>query len=280
MWEAELRESLARKKPVAAQLSKQDRQAYEKQLTKESEVRAQVSAALGRLRRGFELSLCLVNSKTELITEYLARMVNHVLTVIQMQPATLVAEEAFATYLVRSFASSDSRAKILTLPLATQALANVCSERLGVFKVALGVAVLRGVEAQVVPENFRAESLPSLVSRVLYQLRYLAESSAFDAGTYAYAAPLVSKILRSGGIGLESSEQEAALEQLSLALDFLAFHARQCKHSTFRLLVIDADLASPNRFRYRFPSTTHDRRSLRYSRWIPFIESNSLYGTR
>ncbi|GAA5877296.1 hypothetical protein JCM16303_006233 [Sporobolomyces ruberrimus] len=221
MWEAELRESLARKKPVAAQLSKQDRIAFEKQLTKESEVRSQVASALGRLRRGFELSLCLVNSKTELIREYLARLVNHVLTVITMQPATLVAEEAFGTYL---------------------ALANVCSERLGVFKVALGVSVLRGVDAQVVPDNFRAEPLPSLVSRVLYQLRYLAESSAFDAGTYAYAAPLVSKILRSGGIGIESSETEAALEQLSLALDFLSFHARQCSDTAFPRLLMIGDL--------------------------------------
>ncbi|GAA5985182.1 hypothetical protein JCM5350_004261 [Sporobolomyces pararoseus] len=221
MWEAELRESLARKKPVAAQLSKQDRQTLEKQLTKEAEVRSQVAAALGRLRRGFELSLCLINSRTELIREYLARLVNHVLTVITMQPATLVAEEAFSTYL---------------------ALANVCSERLGVFKVALGVSVLRGVDAQVVPENFRAEPLPSLVSRVLYQLRYLAESSAFDAGTYAYAAPLISKILRSGGIGLESSETEAALEQLSLALDFLSFHARQCSDTAFPRLLMIGDL--------------------------------------
>ncbi|GAA6058506.1 hypothetical protein JCM10212_006945 [Sporobolomyces blumeae] len=221
MWEAELRESLARKKPVAAQLSKQDRIALQTQLTKESETRQQVATALGRLRRGFELALCLIKSKTDLIREYLAKLVNQVLTVITMQPATLVAEEAFGTYV---------------------ALAGVCSERLGVFKVALGVAVLRGVEAQVVPDNFRAEPLPALVSRVLYQLRYLAESSPFDAGTYAYAAPLVSKILRSGGIGLESSETEAALEQLSLALDFLSFHARQCSDFAFPRLTMIGDL--------------------------------------
>ncbi|GAA5862432.1 hypothetical protein JCM1840_004179 [Sporobolomyces johnsonii] len=221
MWEAELRESLARKKPVAAQLSKQDRQLLEKQLVKEGEIRQQVAFALGRLRRGFQLALCLVHSRTELVREYLARMINYVLTVITMQPATLVAEEAFATYL---------------------GLANICSERLGVFKVALGVAVLRGVDAQVVPENYRAELLPSLVSRVLYQLRYLAEQSPFDAGTYAYAAPLVSKILRSGGIGLDKSEQEAALEQLSLALDFLSFHARQCADTAFPRLLMIGDL--------------------------------------
>ncbi|GAA6024607.1 hypothetical protein JCM11491_006044 [Sporobolomyces phaffii] len=221
MWEAELRESLARKKPVAAQLSKQDRVAFDKQLAKEAEVRAHVAAALGRLRRGFHLSLCLINSKTDLIREYLARLVNHVLTVITMQPATLVADEAFGTYL---------------------ALAGVCSERLGVFRVALGVAVLRGVEAQVIPDHFRAEPLPALVSRVLYQLRYLAEAAAFDAGTYAYAAPLISRILRSGGIGLDSTETEAALEQLSLALDFLSFHARQCSDTAFPRLLMIGDL--------------------------------------
>lgn len=109
-----------------------------------------------------------------------------------------------------------------------QTLGDICSDRLGFSKVALGVAVLRGVEAQVVPENYLAESLPALVARVLYRLRYLSEQSPFDAGTFAYAAPLVSKILRSGGIGLDKSDTEAALEQLALALDFISFHARQC----------------------------------------------------
>ncbi|GAA6038663.1 hypothetical protein JCM8097_009472 [Rhodosporidiobolus ruineniae] len=221
LWEAELRESLARKKPVAAQLSKQDRAALEKQLALESEIRAQVAAALGRLKRGFQLALCLVRSRAEIVREYLAKMIQKVLAVIMLQPATLVAEEAFATY---------------------QVLGDICSDRLGVFKVALGVAVLRSVEAQVVPENFRAEPLPDLVSRVLYQLRFLAEQQPFDAGTFAYAAPLVSKILRSGGIGLEKSQGERALEQLSLSLDFVAFHARQCGDTAFPRLTLIGDL--------------------------------------
>lgn len=123
-----------------------------------------------------------------------------------------------------------------------QVLADICSERLGVFKVALGVAVLRSMDAQVVPENFRAEPLPDLVSRVLYQLRYLAEQSPFDAGTFAYAAPLVSTILRSGGVGLDKSQNEQALEQLSLALDFVSFHARQCADTAFPRFALIRDL--------------------------------------
>ncbi|GAA5915522.1 hypothetical protein JCM6882_005925 [Rhodosporidiobolus microsporus] len=221
LWEAELRESLARKKPVAAQLSKADRIALEKQLALEGEIRAQVAAALGRLKRGFQLALCLVKSGADVVREYLAKMVEKVLAVIMLQPATLVAEEAFATY---------------------QVLGDICSSRLGVFKLSLGVAVLRSVDAQVVPENFRAEPLPDLVARVLYQLRYLAEQQPFDAGTYAYAAPLVSTILRSGGVGLEKGQSEQALEQLALALDFAAFHARQCADTAFPRLTLIGDL--------------------------------------
>ncbi|BGP21302.1 translational activator of GCN4 [Rhodotorula toruloides] len=221
LWEAELRESLSRKKPVAAQLSKQDRATLDKQLALESEIRAQVGTALGRLRRGFRFALCLISSQAELVREYLAKMIEQTLAVIMLQPATLVAEEAFETYL---------------------ALANVCSERLGVFKTAIGVAVLRSVDAQVVPENYRAEPLPDLISRVLFQLRFLSEQSPFDAGTYAYAAPLLSKILRTGGVGIDKSQAEAALEQLSLALDVISFHVRQCSDTAFPRLSLVGDL--------------------------------------
>ena len=100
IWEADLREALARKKPVVASLSKTDRITLERQVAKESLVRKEVAQALGRLRRGFALLLSLVSSKAELVREYLARMVNDVLAVIVLRPATLVAPDAFATYQV------------------------------------------------------------------------------------------------------------------------------------------------------------------------------------
>lgn len=67
------------------------------------------------------------------------------------------------------------------------------------------------------------------MTRVLYRMRFLAEQSPFDAGTFAYVDPLISRIIRSGGIGLERSDTEAILEQLALAVDLIAFHARQCE---------------------------------------------------
>jgi hypothetical protein len=56
---------------------------------------------LARLKRGFQLALCLVKSRAEVVTEYLAKMVEKTLAVIMLQPATLVADEAFETYQVR-----------------------------------------------------------------------------------------------------------------------------------------------------------------------------------
>ncbi|KAK4055085.1 translational activator of GCN4 [Microbotryomycetes sp. JL201] len=221
VWEAELREALARKKPVASQLSKQEKQAFDAQLAKEAEIRQRMADALGRLRRGFALVLCLVDSKAELVREYLASIVHQLLQIVVARPVSLVADDAFAT---------------------VQALGDVCSDRLGFSKVALGVAVLRSVEAPIVPENFQSEPLPALVTRMLFRLRFLAEQEPFDAGTYAYAAPLVSKVLRNGGVGLEKSDSEGAMEQLTLALDFVAFHARHCSDIAFPRLTIIQDL--------------------------------------
>lgn len=118
-------------------------------------------------------------------------------------------------------------------PFHWQALGDICSERLGASRSVLGVAVLRSLEAQVVPADLSSEPVASLVTRVLYRLRILAEQQPFDAGTFAYAAPLVSKMIRSGGIGIAKSNQEGALEQLALAVEFISFHARQCRHPSF-----------------------------------------------
>lgn len=221
-----MREALARKRPVAASLSKPDRILLEKQLGKEAIIRKDVAQALGRLRRGFALLLCLVRSRAELVKEYLATMVRDVLEVIVLRPATLVAPDAFATYQV-SFSLLFVFQTFLTKSI-TQALGQVCSNRLGQSSISLGIAVLRGVDAQVVPSAFCAEPVAALVTRVLYRLQLLADQSPFDAGTYAYAAPLITRVIKDGGIGVARSDTEGELEQLALALDFIAFHAKSC----------------------------------------------------
>ena len=68
---------------------------------------------------------------------------------------------------------------------------------------------------------------PALILRVLHRLRFLAEQSTFDVATYAYLSPLLSQILRKGGIGL--TEEDDPLEQIALALDILKFHSGECE---------------------------------------------------
>ncbi|SCZ89778.1 BZ3500_MvSof-1268-A1-R1_Chr1-3g01573 [Microbotryum saponariae] len=221
LWEAELREALARKKPQVSTLSKADQRIFEQQLVVEADTRRKMRSALGRVRRGFKLSICLVQSHAELVNEYLASIISEVLSVIASPAASLVAEDAFDTYLL---------------------LGRVCSPRLGSFEGALGVAVLRSLDAPVVPESFRAEPLSALVTRVLYRIRFLAEETPFDSATFAYAAPLVNSATRA--VDLKSASLESVLEQMTLALDFLAYHARACAGTAFPRLAVINDILS------------------------------------
>ncbi|KDE04239.1 hypothetical protein MVLG_05338 [Microbotryum lychnidis-dioicae p1A1 Lamole] len=221
LWEAELRVALARKKPQVSTLSKADQRIFEQQLVVEADTRRKMRSALGRVRRGFKLSICLVQSRAELVNEYLASIISEVLSVIASPAASLVAEDAFDTYLL---------------------LGRVCSPRLGSFEGALGVAVLRSLDAPVVPESFRAEPLSALVTRVLYRIRFLAEETPFDSATFAYAAPLVNSATRA--VDPKSASLESVLEQMTLALDFLAYHARACAGTAFPRLAVINDILS------------------------------------
>ena len=64
--------------------------------------------------------------------------------------------------------------------------------------------------------------------RVLYRLRSLSEQSPFDVATFSYASPLLSVILSKGGIALEDGDDP--LEQVTLTVDIVKFHAGECEH--------------------------------------------------
>ena len=72
-----------------------------------------------------------------------------------------------------------------------------------------------------------------LVSRILYRLRTLAEQLPLDASTFALLAPLLKEIIIKGGLSVAEEKEEEAVEQLTLTLDFLKFHAAECKAPVF-----------------------------------------------
>lgn len=66
-----------------------------------------------------------------------------------------------------------------------------------------------------------------MIIRVLYRLRFLAEQAPFDAATFSYSFPLLERVIQQGGIAVD--EEEEALEQVTLTLDFIKFHCSECE---------------------------------------------------
>jgi hypothetical protein len=51
-----------------------------------------------------------------------------------------------------------------------------------------------------------------------------------DASTFALLAPLLKEIIFKGGLAVTGDDDdEGALEQLTLTLDFIKFHVAECK---------------------------------------------------
>lgn len=72
-----------------------------------------------------------------------------------------------------------------------------------------------------------ADTLLELVTRLLYRLRFMSEQRVFDNVSLSYILPLVTLVLQNRGIGL--SDCDDANEQVTLALEFLAFHTDSCR---------------------------------------------------
>ena len=97
----------------------------------------------------------------------------------------------------------------------------------------MALAVTRGEESIIVPADFSAEELSTLVTRVLYRLRFQSDQKPFDVSTFALAGPLLSKCIEKEGLGIQAGDNDAAMEQLALVVDVIAFHVRHCEPTIF-----------------------------------------------
>ncbi|KAH7091864.1 translational activator GCN1 [Auriculariales sp. MPI-PUGE-AT-0066] len=208
-WDAELRDSLAKKKssgaPAAltANLSKADKALVDAQLAREQDVRARVTGVRATLERGLALLSCVVRAGVPETQPFLG-----VLAELMLAPGgvlrrgyLLVGVKAATTY--------------LDITEATES-------RLGTFKQALGVATLRALEIPDLPEEHTVEPLNGLLLRVLYRLRSLSERQPFEPATLTLASIMTSAVATAGGLG--SSDSEEALEQVALVVDIFSFH--------------------------------------------------------
>ncbi|KAF9047662.1 armadillo-type protein [Panaeolus papilionaceus] len=236
-WEEEIRKSLAAKKATGVTLTKQQQALVHAQLEKESKIRQQVNLIASSLTRGLHFVQSIVNANVEEFQLYMSDLVSLMLSGALKRGSFLAGPLAFETYL---------------------SLSTMASPRLDTFRKWIGIATLRCQEIGTVPEELQAEPLHSLVIRVLFKIRFLAENTPFDPATFSYLFPLMSFILREGGLKNtretgenEDEEEDDPLEQVALSLDIIKFHCSEYSNPAYPRLKIIHDLihvirAQPN----------------------------------
>lgn len=155
-WEAELRSSLASKKTSKSpvNLSKHDKELLDVQLRKEAEIRRGVNNVISYFRRGFAFIRSTVNAKSEEFALYLPSVVSYVLESSVKQAAVLIREDAYATFIV-----SAADLSVLSILMIVQVIGQTCSDRLGLYRAWIGMATLRCLNAEIVPDDLKVEPL-------------------------------------------------------------------------------------------------------------------------
>ncbi|GAK66330.1 ARM repeat-containing protein [Moesziomyces antarcticus] len=212
-WEAELRADIAKKKAAQNKtLTKDQKAAVDAQAKVEAQARAKVQEIRSRYVRSLSTVSSIVGARTDEIQGYMQSLVAFVLRTFEVPQA----RELF-----------EKEAKD-----AFWALSSCCSIRLEAYSMFVAVAILRTIDEELVQEDFRAEPINELVLRILYRLRSLSEQSPLDATTVAFIDPLIVRIVRAGGFGVDPEDTDSVLEQIQLSLDFIDFHGSACE-STF-----------------------------------------------
>ncbi|THU98405.1 ARM repeat-containing protein [Dendrothele bispora CBS 962.96] len=212
-WEADVRKTLANKKASAGgtvALTKQQQVLVQEQMSKESDVRKRVNLIKASLDRGLQFISSLINASVPEFRVYISSIVTLLLDGALSRGALLAGDIAFETYLK---------------------LASCCSERLDTFRRWMGIATLRCLRENVVPEELRAEPLSQLVLRVLHRLRFSSEQAPFDAATFSYIFPLIGHVVQVGG--LPSEEADEMLEQVAVSQDIVKFHCGEFSDMAF-----------------------------------------------
>lgn len=216
-WEESLKKEIASKsKGPAKKLTKEEQALVNEQLAKESAIRRDVDAAVKKFYRGNYIIRELTSGSNKSLNSnenkwFLVAMKN--LLEILTLPASheLFGEFGTTTFLMAS---------------------NVITSRLGVLRDITGLATLRVNEVRGIPENFADISLMSMLSRVLFRIKILADDY-FDMTSFIYILPLITKVLQIGkAVAIKNSKKQVVTseftdedpeeEHLSLAIDILS----------------------------------------------------------
>lgn len=219
-WEESLKKEIAHKnKGVSKKLTKEEQLLVNQQLAKESAIRKDVAATVKK----FTIAFHLIRELTSGQNRHLSSLENKwFLVAVQktLDALTLsVSSELFGDFGSSTFIAAS----------------NVLTDRLGVLKEVTGVAILRANNVESVPENYAQIPFLSLLSRVLFRVKILADDF-FDLTSFIYILPLITKVLEIGKdvaiknskkqvVTSEFSDEDPEEENLSLAIGIISSQA-------------------------------------------------------
>ncbi|ANB15743.1 Gcn1p [Sugiyamaella lignohabitans] len=210
-WEESVRNEISKKKANAPDTLKTKKLSKEEQtiLDKQSAIRASVNQIVAKYKR----AISLVNTLASQTLVENGRELWFPASVLKLVELLNCPNQVLGQEIGESFLN-------LSLNL---------SDRIdpGMKKI-IGVAILRsiGVSETYIAEEYLAEPLKDLVTRVLYRIKFLCVQRPLDAITLVYVIPLLLRTLENkGGIGTSSDDEIE--EQVILALDILSAHAEQ-----------------------------------------------------
>ncbi|KAM3583875.1 translational activator of GCN4 [Umbelopsis sp. WA50703] len=207
-WEQSVRDELAKKKGVNAgpKLTKEEQATLDAQRRKEKEIRSNVQKVHDSIVRGLHLVTAIVDGNTGEVAQYLVELIRLITKLASRNAGALVGESIFDTYIH---------------------IGRCTDESLETIRTVLGVATLRSMKFEPIPDRWTQESLLDLVLRVLYRLRFITERAPLSSSSFAYCFPLLHRVITESGIACDKKTEEgkeSALEQITIAVDIIGFH--------------------------------------------------------
>ena len=233
-WEEELKSELAKKKAPQKKLTKEEQILVNTQLAKESAIRQEIQTVVDEMSRSINIITEITNNAT------------------QVDNGSSVWYPVAISKLLELARDNLSFCFFGTLPIdAFINLSNLLSHKLGLLKEFVGVATLRIYGVKGIPENYFEEPILSLVGRLLFRIKILADSSPLDSLSLSYILPLLIKVLENGkAIAIKNSSKQAVTsefveedpeeEQLLLAIEIIATHSEAFEDETIpRVEILD-----------------------------------------
>ena len=204
-WEMEVREQIATKKKEA--LSKDPKNpTIQAQLADEANIRQYVRQIAKTLRRGLSISWHLITGPPTDVKLWIGPVLELLLKLLRADAGLILGGLEVKIYIEAS--------KFL-------------SPRLGILRTFVAVATIRAINGTNISKELQQEPLLHLCTRILYRLKLQSEKRPFDAVTFIFTLPLISRILEQGGLGEPLSTEEAD-EQTALALEYISSNVELC----------------------------------------------------